>query len=144
MAAAAVLAAAVVVAFVAVVVTVGVGVIGQGAGQQGLDGCVGRARDAAVQADAGSCQRGLGAAADAAADQGVHLELAQQGSQGAVALAVGAHHLAADHLAVFHFVQLKLGGVAEMGKDQAVLISDCNFHKKASFLQWPGHRRPGG
>ena len=58
------------VAFMAVVVAVGGGVAGQGAVQQGLDGGVGRARHPAVKADAGRCQGGLGAAADAAADQG--------------------------------------------------------------------------
>ena len=122
----------------------GGGVAGQGAVQQGLDGGVGRARHPAVKADAGRCQGGLGAAADAAADQGVGVELAQQGRQGAVALAVGADHLAAGDLAVFHVVQLELGGVAEVGKDAAVLVGDCNSHTNASFLKGRDRGPAGG
>ena len=81
----------------------------------------------------------LCAAADAAADQGVSLQLAQQARQSAVALAVGADHLAAHHLAVFHIVDLELGGVAEVGENKTILIGNCNSH--SCFLSAVKSRR---
>ena len=61
----------------------------------------------------------------------------QKARQRAVALAVGAHHLAVDDLAVFHIVDLELFGAAEMLEDLAAGVSDCNSHGIASFLSGP-------
>ena len=134
LAAAGVLAAAVIVVM-AVVVAMNVGVIAEGAAQQGLHRLVGRAGHPAEQADARLGQGRLGAAADAAADQDVCLHLAQQPGQSAVALAVGAHHLAGDHLAVFHLIELELRGMAEMLEHLAVLIGNCDFHDEFLSMQ---------
>ena len=55
-----------------------------------------------------------GAATDAAADQGVHLMLRKEPSQGAVAAADGADHLGGNHLAVLDIIEFKLFAVAEV------------------------------
>src|SRR5699024_1474536 len=122
----------------------GVGVVLQAARQQGLHRLVGAALCAGIQLDAGLCQRGARAAADTAADQGVHPALGQQTGQCAVAALAGADDLAGDHLAVFHIVYLKLFGMAEVLEHQAVFIGDCNaFHWESSFSLWQQpHRRP--
>ena len=108
----------------AVMVAVDGGVVGQAAREEGVHSGVSRAGRPAVQLDAGRSQRGLGAAADAAADQHVGVQLLQDAGQRAVALAVGAHHLAVDDLAVFHIVDLELFGAAEMLEDLAAGVSD--------------------
>src|SRR5699024_5302228 len=133
-------AAAVVAAVVmlAVVVAMDVGLVVQAARQQGVHRRVGRAGGPAVQPDARGGQGGLGAAADAAADQNVGPQLLQDAGHGAVALAAGAHHLAAEDLPVFHIVDFELFGTAEMLEDLAVCVGDCNSHGIASFLWGPG------
>ena len=119
-------AAAVVVALVVVMVAAAdVGALGQDAGDQLHDGHVSAAVDAGVQVDAGRCQGVDGAAADAAADQGVHLKGAQEGGQGAVAAAVGVHHHGPGDLAVLHIVELELLGVAEVLENAAVFVEGC-------------------
>ena len=110
------------------VVTVDVGVVGQLTGQQGLDRRVGGAGRAAVQPDAGSREGGLRAAADAAADQNVGMQLLQDACQSAVALAVGADHFAVGDLAVCHVIDLELFGAAEMLENFAVCVGDCDSH----------------
>ena len=53
---------------------------------------------------------------------------AQKARQRAVAAAQGIDHLAANHLAVLHLVELELLGVAEVLKDFSVVIGHCNAH----------------
>ena len=84
--------AAVMALAVVVVGADGVGVVAQPAGQQGLHLGVGAAGGAGVELDAGLGQGVPGPAADAAADQGVHLMRLQEARQGPVAAAVGVHH----------------------------------------------------
>ena len=69
---------------------------------------------AGVQPDACLRQRHLGPAADAAADQSVHLVALQEARQGSVAAAVGVHHLRGGDGAVLRVVELELCRVAEV------------------------------
>ena len=98
---------------------------------------------AGVQPDARFRQRHLGAAADAAADQGIHLVCLQEARQGPVAAAVGVHHLGGDDRAVLHVIELELCRVTEVLEHLAVFIGDCDFHDDASFPFWEAHRPQG-
>ena len=77
----------------------------------------------------------------------VHLESLQEGSQGAVAAAVGVDHRGADDLAVLHIIELELLGVAEMLENAAVFIGYCDSHGSFSFQMfqngWFGGARAG-
>ena len=119
---------AVMAAAAVVVGAAGIGIILQLTGQQGIDCIVGIAVDAAVELDAGLVQCGAGAAADAAADQGVNLVGSQITGQSAVTGAGNAEDLGIDDSAVFDLVELELGGMTEVGEDHFVLISNCNQH----------------
>ena len=121
-------AAAVVALFPVVVAALGVGIKGQLARQQIGHLAVRIAGDAGIELDAGFRQSGAGAAADAAADQGIHAVALEEARQGAVAAANGADHLGGDHLAVLHFIELELFTVAEVLKHLAVFIGYCEFH----------------
>ena len=89
-----------VVVLAVVVAALGVGIEGQLARQQVRYLAVCVARDTRVELNARLGQGSAGAATDAAADQGVHLMLLKEPSQGAVAAADGADHLGGNHLAV--------------------------------------------
>ena len=89
---------------------------------------------AGAQLDALLRQSGLGAAADAAADQNVDAAIAQQGGQGAVAAAVGVDDLRGDHPAVLHLIDLERLRVAEVLEHFAVFIGDCDFHSACFSL----------
>ena len=78
---------------VVVMITPDIGVEVQLACCQGLRRFVRIAGDTAVQLDARFFQRHLGTAADAAADERVHLHRCQQPRQRAVSAAIGVHHL---------------------------------------------------
>ena len=111
--------AAVVVALavlVVMVVAVDIGIIAEVSDLQRRDRRVRLTADAAVELDARLCQRGLRAAADAAADQSVHAALHQKARQCAMAAAVGIDHLCADDLAVRYVVELELRRVPKCWK----------------------------
>ena len=110
-----------------------IGVIGQRSGSQLLCRLVRVTGYTAIQLDACRCQRRLGAAADAAADQRVHMQRAQNTCKRAVAAAVGIHHLGGHDFAVFHIVDLELLRVAEVLKYLSVFLSNCNSHDVFSF-----------
>ena len=116
------------------VVTGGSFGIYQRAGQQIGDALVGVAGAARVELDAGLGQGRLGAGADAAADQAVHAVGCQKARQGAVAAAVGGHHLGIRQSAVHDVIDLELFRVAEVAVHIAVFIGDCDFHGVISFL----------
>ena len=59
------------------------------------------------QVSGGQSFRRLGIAADAAADQGIHMQRTQDARQRAVAVSVGIHHFRGYDLPVFHIVDLK-------------------------------------
>ena len=120
---------AVMAAAAVVVGAAGVGIIVQLTGEECLDRIIGIAVDAAVELDAGLVQRSTGAAADAAADQGVNLVDGQVTGQSAVAGTGNAEDLGIDDGAVLDLVELELGGVAEVGEDLFVLISNSDKHE---------------
>ena len=113
---------AVMAAAAVVVGAAGVGIVVELTGQQGVDSIIGIAVDAAVELDAGLVQRSTGAAADAAADQGVHLMDGQIAGQSAVAGTGNAEDLGVDDGPVLDLVELELGGVAEVGEDLLTTI----------------------
>lgn len=131
--AAAMFAAGMPLALVMVVAALDMGVKFQGAMDQGFHSLVCLAGNAAVQTDAGCCQRCLGSAADTAADQGVHMQGIKNAGQCPVTAAIGVHHLGIRDHVVCNIINLKLFCVAEVLENQAVFISDCNSHNKLSF-----------
>ena len=104
----------------------------QPARQQILHGLVGAAGDPAVQLDARLGQGCFGAAANAAADEGVHALGLQKARQGPVAGAVGIHYLRGKHPALLSLINFELGRVAEVLEHLAVFIGHCDFHKNSS------------
>lgn len=131
---------------VIVVVAVDVRIIGKLSSQEGLYRRVGLAADAAIELNARLGQRHLGAAADAAAQEHLHLGVGQKSGQRAVSLAVGVHHLGGHHLPVLDVVELELFRVAEVLENHAVFIGDCNSHRICFLSQnkatFGGDRRP--
>ena len=110
-----------------------VGLKDQFASGQSLSRRVRAAGYAAVQLDACRCQRRLGTAANAAADQGVHPQRAQHTCQRAVAVAVAVHHLGGNDLALLHIIELELLCVAEVLEDLSVFIGYRDSHPVFSF-----------
>ena len=117
-----------VVVLAVVVAALGVGIEGQLARQQVRYLAVCVAGDTGVELNARFGQGSAGAAADAAADQGVHLMLLKEPSQGAVAAADGADHLGGNHLAVLDIIEFKLFAVAEVLEHLAIFVSYRDFH----------------
>lgn len=109
-------------------VAVHVRIKGERSRQQSCYGFVCRTLYAAVQGDAGLSQSHLRAAADAAADQRMDTLSLQKSGQRTVAAAHRIDDFRADDCAVFYFVNLELFRMAEMLKNLALFISNCNFH----------------
>ena len=107
---------------VVVMVAANIGVEVQLTRCQGLRRFVRIAGDTAVQLDARLFQRHLGTAADAAADERVHLHRCQQPRQSAVSAAARVHHFGSDNLSVFQIVELELICVTEMLAALSVFI----------------------
>lgn len=119
---------------VVMMVAMNVGIKGQISVEQCLYRIIGGAGNAAEELDTGLFQCILGAAADAAANQCVHIVVSQKSCQCAVPLSHGIHHKFLDDGVVFDVVYLELRGVAEMLEDHAVFIGDCNSHNSFSFV----------
>ena len=113
---------------VAVMIALNIGVEIQLSFQEGPDSGIRIAGHAAVQLDSGRCQRHLGTAADAAADQNFCLQSSQETGQSAMAAAVGVHHLGRNNSTILYIIDLKLLGVTKVLKDLSVRISNCNSH----------------
>ena len=93
-----------------------VGIAGQLALRQSLCRRVGAASYAGIEPDASCRQRLLCAAADAAADQRIHMQRAEHPRECAVSAARCIHHLGGYDLSVRSFIKLELLGVTEMLK----------------------------
>ena len=142
---AAMLAAAVVTAGVPIlavrmvtVVTVNIGVVAQTSAEQSVHRCVSVPADTAVELDARFGQSCLRTAADASANQSVHTVLHQEACQCAVTAAVGINNFRMDDFTVRSFINLELFSVAEMLKNLAVFIGNCNFHNGISSAIFVG------
>ena len=116
MAAAAVIAAIVTLAMVmlSMVVALDIGVVIQLSCQEGFHRSIRISGYTAVELDSRCCQRHLGTAADAAANQHLCLQGLQHACQCAMAAAVGIHHRGGDYLAVLHIIDLKQLGVSKV------------------------------
>ena len=57
----------------------------------------------------------------------------QERGQCAVSASHGGNNSFVGYRTVPDLIEFELFGVTEMGKDIAVLVSDCNFHKGYSF-----------
>ena len=115
-------------ALAVVMVAVGVAAVAERARQQGLHRRVRAALHACVELYARLGQGHARAAAQAAADEGVHAVGAQEAGQGPVAKAARGQDGAVDDLAVLDVVELELLGVAKVLEHAAVFVSDCYFH----------------
>ena len=125
---------AVMAAAAVVVGAAGVGIVVQFTCQEGFHSIIGIAVNTAVEIDACLVQSSTGAAADAAADQGVNLVGGQVASQCTVAGTGDAEDLSVDDGTVLDLVELELGGVAEVGEDLFVLISNSDKHDNFSLV----------
>jgi len=128
-AAAAVIAAGVAFAVVMVMmVALNIGIKAQITCQEVCDRCVGIAAAATVKLNTCLSQGHLCTATDAATDQNICIQCAQNTGQGTVTAATGVDHFGCHNGAVLHFVNLELLGVTEMLEDLTVSISNCNSH----------------
>lgn len=119
-----------------VMVAANVLLIMQAAVQEIGDRLIGAAAAAPVQPDSRFRQRHLRAAADAAADQRVCLQLFQNACERAVTLAVRADHTGAGDPSAVEFVDLEILCSSEMLEDIAcfLFIGDGYIHCLFSFL----------
>lgn len=104
--------------------------------QQGRHRIICVTADTAVQADPGACQRRLCTAADAAADQRIHLMLFQKACQCAVAAAQSGNHLCRNDCTILNLVNFKFLRMAKMLKNDPVRIRNRNFHFCISFVNY--------
>ena len=117
----------------AVVVTADIGIEFQLALHQRLGCRIRIAGYTAIELDTRCCQRSLGTAADAAADQHLCIQGSQNTGQSAVAAAAGIHNGGRHNFPVLHIVNLELFGVAEMLEDFTVCVSYRDSHNMISF-----------
>ena len=118
-----------------VVVAADIGIECQLSGQQGFHSSIGAAGDSTVELYACGCQGHLGTAADTAADQHICVQGGQNAGQSTVAAAVGIDDMGGNDFAILYIIDLKLFRVAEMLKDLAVFVGNCNSHNCDSFLR---------
>lgn len=78
------------------------------------------------------CQRASRTAADAAADQYIHIALLKQSCQRSVALPVRSDHFTLYYLPVFHIIYLELLRMSKMLEHLTILIRYCNSHNLIS------------
>ena len=107
---------------VVVMVAAGCGIVDQLAADQRLGGFIGAALYAAIQLDAGLTERLLRTAADAAADDDVHMAALQEAGQCAVTLSFG-----------FPLASLTLSGPMASAKKPSPTISPA-AHSSSSRL----------
>jgi len=129
---------AIVVAMIVVMVVGAVGIAGvfQGAIEQRRHGVIRGAGHAGINGDARILERILGAAAHAAADDGIGLHLLEESRQGAVAAAAGGHHKRRLDFRAFHIIKFELFRVAKVLEHFAVFIGDCNTHIILPHFLW--------
>ena len=114
-------------------ITPGVGIIIQAIIDKSGHSKVCAALYATVELDTGLGKGGLGAAANAAADQCIDLQLGQHAGERAVAAALGIYDHAPGNFSIFDIIDLKSAGVTKMLENQAVFISNCNSHMISSL-----------
>lgn len=113
---------------VVMVIAVGAGILRENAGEQLGDRLIRGAGDAGIELDIGVIQRDLRAHADAAANQRIHALRGEETGERAMTAALRRDD-GTDHLAVLHFVDLELLGMAKVLENLTVFVSDCNLHQ---------------
>ena len=101
----------------------------QGVVEKGFGNFADIALSAAHHKDEGRFEGIDGAAADAAANENIHLLFSQQCSQCPVAGVPGRDDFFTGDLAVQCFKNGKSGGMSEVLKHLMIFTSHCNFHK---------------
>ena len=124
-----------------VMVTSGLGILLQLSFGKSLSGLICIPLNARINLDACLGQGHLSSAANAAADQSLHLMLFEKNRQSAVTGAAGIHHSALISLTLFHLIHLELLGFAKVLEHLAVFIGYRDFHGKSPpFCNGPGGR----
>lgn len=82
----------------------------------------------------GKCN--LCTASDAAADQDIRMQRAENIGKRAVPLTVGVDEAAIHHLTVLNIVNLKLLGMSEILINVAIFVCYCNSHDIFSFIHF--------
>jgi hypothetical protein len=118
---------------VVMVTAPGIGVPNQLAGRQSRRSQIRIAGHTAIEQNIRRIQSHPGTAADAAANQGIHLQSRQESGQCTVAAALGIHNLCRHDFSVFHIIDLELLGVAEMLENLTVFVGYRNSHNLISF-----------
>ncbi len=118
----------------AVMTALNIGIVFQTVGNQCCHRIIGFALNAAVKPDSCFRKGSLCAAANAAADQSIHLMVQKKACQRSVAAAHGIYHLFSYNLLIFNIIEFKLLCMAKMLKYISVFISYCNSHFPCSFL----------
>ena len=134
LAAAAVFTASVILAVMMVmVVAFGIGIISKVTCSKALYRLVCISCDTAIELDTclGKCH--LCAAANAAADQHIDIELGKKAGECAMAASVGIDHLSGENFITLNDINLELLRVAKMLKNFTIFISYCDFHLMISF-----------
>lgn len=95
--------------------------------------CISVAGNTTVKPDTRIAECHLRTAANTAADQGIHLQGAQNACQRTMTAAIGVHDFRRNDSSIFHIVDFKLFGVTEVLKDFSGFVSDCDSHNIISF-----------
>ena len=115
------------------VVTFGIGIISKVTCNKALYRLVCISVDTAIELNAclGKCH--LCAAANAAADQHIYIELGKKAGECAVSAAIGIDYLSGENFINLNGINLALLRVTEVLKNFTFTISYCDFHLMISF-----------
>lgn len=115
------------------VITMYIRIISQIACKQCVHRIISTSADTAEKTNACLRKCILCAAADTAADQGIHPMLHQKSSQCTMSASVGINHFCVHNFAVCNLIDLEFCCVSKVLENLSVFISYCNFHSKISF-----------
>ena len=120
--------AVVIAVLMVVVITVNIGIKAQPTADERVYSIIRAALHTAVKLNACLLERLLCAAADAAADERIHMGIFEKARQRAVAAAHGGKDYFGDDGIVLHVIKGEVSRVTKMLKDISIFISDCNSH----------------
>ena len=115
------------------VVAFGIGIIRKVPCSKALYRLVCISCDTAIELDTclGKCH--LCAAANAAADQYIDIELGKKAGECTMAASIGVDHLSGENFITLNGINLELLRVAEVLKNFTIAVSYCDFHLMISF-----------
>jgi len=126
-------ASVILVVMMVMVVAFGIGIISKVPCNKALYRLVCISVDTAIELNTGLGKCHLCAAANAAADQHIHIESGKKARKCAMSAAIGIDHLSGKNFIPVYGIKLKLLRVAEMLKNFTIAISYCDFHLMISF-----------